>query len=268
MCSHVYYSSLESADVKEISMVLNSLRLLLVNLSLTFDFMPIFSDMKPLSEALKEMNNLHTLNLSYNTIGDNGMEPLAEALEKVNSLHTLDLSHDEIGDEGIKLLTKALKEINNLHTLDLSYNKIGNNGIKSLTELFEYPRQFLCNLKVLILNDNAYDEDGAKFLAERLKKILQLHTIEFNLDTIAFSAEILSHILQKNLQETPVNLPQQALLDHNAEQSPPYMFSFIVGLVVLIGTLLFLSTRWNLQKLENSALHGNETVITLLDTAY
>ena len=87
--------------------------------------------------------------------------------------------------------------LNYLHTLDLSRNEIGDDGIKVLAELFNCPKQYLCKLQVLILNFNNFSKDGTKTLAEKLKSLSQLHTLEFDLKLGAYSAGVMS---QKQLQ--------------------------------------------------------------------
>ena len=205
-------------------------------------------------------------------------------------------------------LTLALKEMNNLHTLDLSNNYIGNDGIKLLAGLFDSPRQYLSNLEVLLLNDNHYySEVGAKILAEKLKKQLQLHTIEFNRDLIAFSAEILSLRHQQKLRKTPAILPQPTsptsfseIINFVFEQFYSYnnynyyvLSVIILGIIVLVRVSLFFKSKasrsnkimqstevsraltcssfsvsdaWYLKRLESINLNGTGTVIAILDT--
>ena len=52
--------------------------------------------MKKLLNALKHLKQLQKLILSRNRMGDDDMEPLAEALKEMNNLHTLDLSHNYV----------------------------------------------------------------------------------------------------------------------------------------------------------------------------
>ena len=183
--------------------------------------------MKPFTEALKELNLL-TLDLSHNEIGDNGIKQLTEALEKMENLGILDLSHNHVGDDGMKPLTEVLQKMNNLRTLDLSNNEVGDDGIKLLTELFDHPQQYLSNLQVLKLHSNKYSKGSTMNLAEKLKKLSQLHTLELNFDT-AFDAEILSQNHQPKVEETPLTFQYIYTLP-----------AIILGLVVLIiGDLFF-----------------------------
>jgi Ran GTPase-activating protein (RanGAP) involved in mRNA processing and transport len=49
------------------------------------------------------------LDLSYNSIGDDGAKALAEALKTNSTLTTLDLQNNSIGPDGAKALAEALK---------------------------------------------------------------------------------------------------------------------------------------------------------------
>lgn len=106
------------------------------------------TDVNKLLDELKHLKQLRKLDLSWNTIGDSDMGPLIESLKVMDNLQTLDLSHNEIGDDGILLLA----------------------------ELFDSPQEYLYNLQVLILSFNKFSKVGAKILAEKLKKLSQLHT--------------------------------------------------------------------------------------------
>ena len=222
---------------------------------------------KKLLNELKYLKQLQKLILSGNRIGDNDMEPLAEALKEINILHTLDLSHNYIGDDGIKLLAK----------------------------LFDPPQQYLRNLQVLLLNDNNYSEVGAKFLVKKLN-LLQLHTIEFNSELTAVSAEVLILKHQQKVKKMSEILTQPTLPFSISD-----VLSAILGIAVLIGLSLFfkpkaskniiqsteasralscssVSDAWNLKRLESIDikilgtsidinLNGIGTVIAILDTA-
>jgi len=222
--------------------------------------------MKPFTEALKELNLL-ILDLSHNEIGDNGMKQLTEALEKMENLGILDLSHNHVGDDGMKPLTEVLQKMHNLKILDLSNNEVGDDGIKLLTELFDHPQQYLSNLQVLKLHSNKYSKGSTLSLAEKLKKLSQLHTLELNFDT-AFDAEILSQNHQLKVEETSVTLFQYIYT----------LSAVILGLVVLIiGDLFFdlnftktifraltflVSTAWNFRKPVN--LEGIHEIINAI----
>ena len=78
--------------------------------------------MEPLTEALKEMNNLHTLDLSHNEIGDDGIRLLAELFDQyLCNLQVLILNYNKFSKVGIEILTEKLEKLSQLHILDYSY---------------------------------------------------------------------------------------------------------------------------------------------------
>uniref|UniRef100_A0AAV2LPJ4 Uncharacterized protein n=1 Tax=Knipowitschia caucasica TaxID=637954 RepID=A0AAV2LPJ4_KNICA len=92
-----------------------------------------------LGKALKLFITLKELDLSYNSIGDEGMKHLASGLESLMcQLETLKLSQCNIKRKGVYHLGSAL-QINPgvLKWLDLSMNKIGNKGAQELFTKFD-----------------------------------------------------------------------------------------------------------------------------------
>lgn len=271
-----------------------------------------------LADGLKHLHKLHTLelNLQHNgsvnkimtifpsltclqslslkwtspggLIGQTDVKKLLYELNSLTHLQKLDLSWNTIGDDDMKSLTEALKEMNNLNTLDLSRNEIGDDGIKMLAELFDFTKQYLCNLQVLILSFNKFSKTGAKLLAKKLKDLPQLDTLEFDLELGAYSAEVMSLRWQDDgmSQET---LPLYSIFFITVFQE--HYYSAILGIVVVIGVCscfklmigkkvaqpsevsialshssFSVSTAWNLKRLDNLILNGTGTVIVILDT--
>ncbi|KAF9381448.1 hypothetical protein CPB97_007749 [Podila verticillata] len=75
-----------------------------------------------LSDALKTISTLTTLNLKSNNIGDN----------EVQVPTTLNLRSNEIGSDGAQALAEAPKINSTLTILGLWNNKIGDNGAQLL----------------------------------------------------------------------------------------------------------------------------------------
>merc|ERR1712129_466891 len=69
-------------------------------------------------------STLTTLQLGYNSIGDQGAERLAAALEKNGTLMTLQLDDNSIGDQGAERLAAALEKNSTLTTLELWFHFI------------------------------------------------------------------------------------------------------------------------------------------------
>ena len=87
-----------------------------------------------LLEAVKYCNNLRSLDMSYCSIGSDGVTSLYCDHKSWVNLHTLNLSHNKIGSDGAQGLSKMLVHCKNLRYLDLSSNGLGDNGCLSLAE--------------------------------------------------------------------------------------------------------------------------------------
>ncbi|KAG9067324.1 hypothetical protein KI688_012107 [Linnemannia hyalina] len=87
-----------------------------------------------LADALKTNSTLITLNLLYNSIGDNGAKTLAETLRTNSTLTTLNLGGNSIESDGAKALAEALKNNSTLTTLDLGGNSIESDGANALAK--------------------------------------------------------------------------------------------------------------------------------------
>ncbi len=79
-----------------------------------------------------------TINLSYDTIGDEGAKYVAEALKVNTSLTKIDLADNNIGDEGAKDVAEALKVNTSLTKIYLAGNYIGDEGQQSLREAWKH----------------------------------------------------------------------------------------------------------------------------------
>ena len=117
-------------------------------------------DLAPLIARAKD-EGWTELNLSYNSISDDGAKAIAASLK---NLTTLDLSDNSIGDDGAKAIAVSFK---NLTTLDLSDNSIGEDGAKAIAASLK-------NLTSLDLSDNSIGDDGAKAIAASLKNLTSL----------------------------------------------------------------------------------------------
>ena len=85
---------------------------------------------------------LHTIDLSHNNIGSEGVDILARGLTKV--LHTLNLSGNDIGNEGVDNIVAALSKISHLQKMILFHNRLVTaKGCTSLIILLEAPNSNL-----------------------------------------------------------------------------------------------------------------------------
>lgn len=100
--------------------------------------------------SVGELRWLEIINLSYNSITDDGLAVLAN----LKRVHSLDLSSNQISDAGLIHLAKMKP----LKILRLSGNQITDNGLKNLANL--------TNLEELDLSKNEISEAGLMFLKD------------------------------------------------------------------------------------------------------
>lgn len=77
---------------------------------------------------------LHSLNVSFNSIGDDGVVTLADALRKNSRLHTLNINNCKIGTKGATSLAESLQHCTSLTSLDISSNLFGPEEIEILKQ--------------------------------------------------------------------------------------------------------------------------------------
>ena len=123
---------------------------------------------------------LHTLDISSNHIGDNGIKVLANVFKDCSKLHTLNIHSNHIGEDGAKYLADGIKHCSMLHTLDIGSNSICYNGIKDLANVFKD----CSKLHTLNIHSNHIGEDGAKYLADGIKHCSMLHTLDIGSNRI------------------------------------------------------------------------------------
>ncbi|KAL0240076.1 hypothetical protein GEMRC1_010183 [Eukaryota sp. GEM-RC1] len=79
-------------------------------------------------------NEVSTINLDSNSIGNEGAIAIAEALKVNSSLSTINLYSNSIGNEGAIAIAEALKVNSSLSTINLNNNSIGNEGAIAIAE--------------------------------------------------------------------------------------------------------------------------------------
>jgi hypothetical protein len=120
---------------------------------------------KAIAEALKVTAVVTTLRLNSNIIGNEGAKAIAEALKVTAVVTTLRLNSNIIGDEGAIAIAEALKVNAVLTTLRLDANKIGAEGAKAIEEALKVNAV----LTELWFGHNQIGDEGAKAIAEALK---------------------------------------------------------------------------------------------------
>eukprot|EP00900_Chrysochromulina_parva_P004741 jgi/Chrpa1/14268/Chrysochromulina_OHIO_Genome00023807-RA len=157
------HPTLQPADA---ILIASDLQFMAVLTSVDLRFNSIGDDgAKAIAEALKVNAVMTTLSLGRNNIGDEGAIAIAEALKVTAVLTELNLELNDIRDEGAKAIAEALKVNAVLTTLHLDGNRIGAEGAKAIAEALKVNAV----LTQLELGSNSISDEGAKAIAEALK---------------------------------------------------------------------------------------------------
>ena len=127
-----------------------------------------------LATALKYVDKLRLLGLSYNPLG-HGISELAKHLHSVPHLEKLDLSNTQMGEEEVTALALSLKHVTQLSDLDLSNNSLGHRVSELAKHLHSVP-----HLKQLRLNDTQMGEEEVTDLARALVYLPELNCLFLN----------------------------------------------------------------------------------------
>lgn len=132
--------------------------------------------------------HLHTLDLSDNALGPNGMVGLMELLrsEVCYSLRELYLNNCGLGIGGGKMLSEALVDCYErsftkgidmkLEKLVIGRNRLEDRGAAAITKLIST----LCTLKELTMPQNSIYHKGIAYLSEGIKLNPELEVLNFN----------------------------------------------------------------------------------------
>jgi hypothetical protein len=169
-----------------------------------------------LAKALQNNTGMELLNLTSNSIGDEGAIAIATFLldtgragqrKKPPPLKVLDLSNNQIGDEGALALAHAIAAHPTLLQLDLNNNLIGDDGVLAIAEAIGYVNKKAKGIKgaavgrggrlrALLLRNNSFGEEGAVALLEALAeggphgaRAHALEDVDLSMNAKAFSAK-------------------------------------------------------------------------------
>ena len=160
------------------------------------------------SQALAANTSLTTLDLSQNSIGDEGATSLSQALALNTTLTTLTLSQNSIGTEGATSLSQALAVNTSLTTLHLSWNSIGAVGANLLSQSLAVNT----SLTTLTLSHNSIGAEGATSFSQALAVNTSLTTLHLCRNSIGDEcATSLSQALKVNTSLTTLKLSHNSI---------------------------------------------------------
>jgi Ran GTPase-activating protein (RanGAP) involved in mRNA processing and transport len=137
------------------------------------------------ARVLLANQNLKSLVLAYNHIGDAGALQLAAALRQNDTLDLLDLKWNQIGSDGASALAHALVANDAVKDLSLRFNEIGDDGATSIAEMLTRNESIQ---KIFI---GGFKEEGLKALATHLSSMNGLKTLKVSsIDVTGYTSEI------------------------------------------------------------------------------
>ncbi|KAL0239603.1 hypothetical protein GEMRC1_009711 [Eukaryota sp. GEM-RC1] len=164
-------------------------------------------------ELLKVNTAITSIDLRYNSIGDEGARALAEVLRVNTVVTSIDLVRNAIGDDGARTLAEVLKINTTVTKIDLSKNYIGDKGARALADALKV------NTAVTSLDmwNNSIGDEGVKALADAFKVNTAVTRIDFGDNSIgAEGARALADALKVNTVITRLNLRSNSIGNEGA----------------------------------------------------
>eukprot|EP01036_Dinobryon_divergens_P027218 gene27218-35949_t len=129
--------------------------------------------------------SIETLNLSDNSIGDDGASQIGLFLETNRTLKQLSIPDNQITDDGMASISKGLARNKGLQFLGVQWNFITNNGALYLSTCLSQNS----SLRALHILGNAIDRDGVKSI---LEGSIVLNSKPIDVDVAGFNCCIIS----------------------------------------------------------------------------
>ena len=168
-----------------------------------------------LATALKYVDKLSSLGLSYNPLG-HGISELAKHLHFVPQLTGLYLDDTQMGEEEVTALAHGLKNVTQLSALSLRNNPLGH-GMSALAKHLHFVPQ----LRWLHLKDTQMGEEEVTVLAHSLKYVSQLANLNLSLNPLSHGISELAkhlhsvpHLVSLNLSDTKMGEEEVTALAH------------------------------------------------------
>ena len=166
--------------------------------------LPGITPFKDVTKLLSTLTSLQRLDLSKNTLGDEGAIELSKCLGDLVGLRHLDLGgKNNIGLPGCRELAKKFASIPTLEELLLPNNRMGETGCDSLIKSL----QDMTALRVLDLTSNQIThlgKNGNQRLGEALGSLTSLHTLRLS-NTGLLGERLNALLLRGFMAKVPAN---------------------------------------------------------------
>jgi Ran GTPase-activating protein (RanGAP) involved in mRNA processing and transport len=168
-----------------------------------------------IANALSVLTNVHSIHLSSNNIGKNGMIHLTRTLATNTTIHTLDLSYSTVyDDETSNSIIEMLRMNTTIHTIDLSSMRM-NLGNPEIIDVLRENR----TIHTINLSDNRLNEEDVVPFMNCFKSnttIRNLNLSKMNLNLHAFTE--LCDVLRTNSTLTTLNISHNKMNDEKLQQ--------------------------------------------------
>ena len=139
------------------------------------------------ASEMKESLQMNTklLSLTLCNIGNNGAVTLAEAIQVNTTLQKIDISSNSISDDGVAAISNSIKfnTSNSLQELNISRNNITNNGIRVLAEVIEINS----TLQNIDISKNHISTEGLLHFMEAVKNNCTLQVVNITHNNVTRS---------------------------------------------------------------------------------
>ena len=134
---------------------------------------------KSLGRALSVNSSLEELDISYTSIGDEGVAHIANALQTNTTMKLLNVELSDISCKGAESLARALSVNSSLEELNISYNFVGDDGIAHIAIALPINNS-LISLTYTFLCDDTVTDKAALSLAVALAKNSSMEVVKLS----------------------------------------------------------------------------------------
>ncbi|MGB7342767.1 MAG: hypothetical protein WBD20_01010 [Pirellulaceae bacterium] len=168
-----------------------------------------------IGELIHGNASLEIVYLGCNGITSDGAKSLADSMSTQSSVQGLWLKRNPIGNQGVGAIARMIEKGNSLRVLDLVNTGIGRTGISRLCQSLMSEE---CRIERLYLGGNGLDEVAAGCLAEVLSSNTGLKSLLLNVGAIGDSGAIaIADALQNNTSLRELGLASNGITARGAD---------------------------------------------------
>ena len=168
-----------------------------------------------LTKAIQINTAIQKLDISYNSISDDGAAAISDSLKINVSLQELYLASNDITTEGAKKIAEAIQVTKTLQKLDLYYNNIFDDGAAAISDSLKIN----VSLQELHLASNDITTEGAKKIAEAIQVTKTLQKLNLRNNNISDDgAAAISDSLKINVSLQELNLAMNNITTEGAKK--------------------------------------------------